>query len=75
MRSHGLSRLSKKDGQSMFSTKRKKKEKKSNQNHKNRKECHEHYTFFMIQSLFALLAFQDEDCMHLHPINHVHIRL
>ena len=29
-----------------------------NQNLKNRKECHECYTFFMIQNLFA---FQDED--------------
>ena len=52
------------------------KRKKSNQNknHKNKKECHEHYTFFMIQNLFALLAFQDEDCMHLHPKHHVHTR-
>ena len=24
---------------------------------------------------FALLAFQGEDCMHLHPKNHLHIRL
>ena len=24
---------------------------------------------------FALLAFQDEGCMHRHPKNHVHIRL
>ena len=65
----------------MFPTKRKKEEQKNknksnqNQNHENGKESHEHYTFFMIQNLFALLAFQHEDCMHLHPKHHVHIRL
>ena len=56
MRSHVLSRLSKRDSQSMFSTKEKKqKKKKSNQNHKNRKECHEHYTILMIQNLLQSL--------------------
>ena len=49
------------------------KEKKSNQNHKNRKECHEHYTIFMIQNLLHFTAFQDEGCMHLHPKNHVRL--
>ena len=60
MRSHELSCLSERDGQSVFSTKGKKQQKKKkrnqNQNHKYVKECHEHYTFSMIQNLFALHA-------------------
>ena len=54
MRSHELLCLSKRDSQSVFSTKKEKKKKKKsnqNQNHKNRKECHEHYTIFMIKNL------------------------
>jgi len=62
----------------VFPTKRKKEEQKNknksnqNQNHENGKESHEHYTIFMVQNHLALLAFQDEGCMHLHPKNHVH---
>ena len=52
MRLHELSRLPERDNQSMFSTKEKNGQKESNQNNKKRKECHEHYTIFMIQNLF-----------------------
>ena len=73
MRSHKLSPLSEKDSQYVFSTKIKKKQKnqiKKIKITKIGKKYHEHHTFFMIQNLFALLAFQDEDYMHLHPKHH-----
>ena len=42
----------KRDSQSVFSTKKEKSN--QNQNHTNRKECHEHYTIFMIFETFCM---------------------
>ena len=57
MRSHELSRLSERDSQFVFSKKKRKKI-KSKSNHKSRKECHEHYTIFMIQNILHYYHFK-----------------